>query len=55
MTCGGCAAKLRRALLAEDGVLETEVDHERGRAVIRGRVAEPRLRDIVVRTGYRPV
>ncbi|MEM9456581.1 MAG: permease [Myxococcota bacterium] len=55
MTCGGCANKLRRALLAEDGVLETEVDHEAGRAVVRSRVPEPRLRDIVAQVGFRTV
>lgn len=53
MTCNGCANKLRKALLAEDGVLETEVDHEAGRAVVRGHVSEPRLRAVVAQVGYR--
>ncbi|MCA9711590.1 MAG: heavy-metal-associated domain-containing protein, partial [Myxococcales bacterium] len=55
MSCGGCANKLRKALLAEEGVLETEVDHQAGRAVVRGFVTEPRLRDAVARAGYRAV
>lgn len=54
MTCGGCANRLRRALLAEPGVADSEVDHEAGRAVVRGTVGVPRLRDIVRETGFRP-
>lgn len=53
MTCGGCANKLRRTLLAEDGVVESVVDHEAGRAEIRGRVPEPRLRQLVHEAGFR--
>ncbi len=55
MTCGGCANKLRKALLAEDGVQSTEVDHEAGRALVRGSVDEPRIRAVVARAGFRPV
>jgi len=55
MTCGGCASRLRRALLAEEGVVSTEVDHEAGRAVVRGRVPTPRLRAVVVEAGFRVV
>ncbi len=55
MTCGGCANKLRKALLAEDGVSSAEVDHEAGRAIVGGRVGEPRLRAIVGEVGYRVV
>lgn len=54
MTCGGCANRLRRALLAEEGVVDTEVDHEAGRAVVRGRVELPRIQAVVREAGFRP-
>ncbi|MCA9650750.1 MAG: permease [Myxococcales bacterium] len=54
MTCGGCANRLRRALLAEPGVVDTEVDHEAGHAVIRGTASAERLRDVVREAGFRP-
>ncbi|MEX1364456.1 MAG: permease [Nannocystaceae bacterium] len=54
MTCGGCANKLRRALLAEPGVSSTEVDHAAGRAVVRGTVGRPRIEAIVREAGFRP-
>lgn len=55
MTCGGCATRLRRALLSEDGVVATEIDHESGRAVVRGSVDRPRLHAIVKEAGFRAV
>ncbi|MCH9681928.1 MAG: permease [Deltaproteobacteria bacterium] len=54
MTCGGCATRLRKALLAEDGVVATEVDHEAGRAVVHGTAGTPRLRMVVREAGFRP-
>ena len=34
MVCGGCANTVRQALLALNGVVEVEVSHESGRAVV---------------------
>ncbi len=55
MTCGGCAGRLRKALIAEDGVEGATVDHEAGRAVVHGVVPEPRLRAVVREAGFRPI
>ena len=41
MTCGGCAKKVRTALLDAPGVATAEVDHEAGRAVISGPALDP--------------
>ena len=35
MTCGGCAASVRQALLSVDGVLEADVNFKKGEAVIK--------------------
>lgn len=41
MTCGHCAESVRQALAAQPGVREAHVDHERGRALVRGAPLDP--------------
>lgn len=55
MTCGGCAKKLRKALLANlPGVNDARVDHASGRVelVSEGELSEPVVREAVLAAGY---
>lgn len=53
MHCGGCVAKLEKALRAEDGVDGVEVTLEPGRAVVRGSIERGRVVEIVERLGFK--
>ncbi|MEM7154083.1 MAG: permease [Myxococcota bacterium] len=54
MTCGGCANRLQRALLADPGVVEATVDLEGKRATVRTTTSGSRIRDIVEEAGFQP-
>ncbi|MGH9464469.1 MAG: permease [Thermoanaerobaculia bacterium] len=53
MVCDGCVRKVERALAATDGVTSATVTLDPGRAVVRGRVDEARLRAAITTAGYR--
>jgi len=52
MTCGGCVAKLEKALLAEEGVISVEVTLDPGRAVVRGAIDPGRVRGVIEQLGF---
>jgi hypothetical protein len=53
MTCGGCAARLERSLGRADGVLSAVVTLESGKAVVRGKTSESRIRELIEHAGFR--
>ena len=56
MGCDNCVRKLERALRAQDGVKEVQVDGIAGRARITfdpARIDVPGLQAVVVKSGYR--
>jgi uncharacterized membrane protein YraQ (UPF0718 family)/copper chaperone CopZ len=53
MTCSGCAARLERSLGRADGVLSAVVTLESGKAVVRGRTSESRVRELIEQAGLR--
>lgn len=55
MHCEGCMARLDGVLRAAEGVHEVHVTLEPGRAEVRGRIDEARLRELVEKAGYRAV
>lgn len=52
MTCNGCVQQLERALRQEEGIVSAEASLQEGRVAVRGRVTEPRLRELIVEAGY---
>lgn len=54
MTCANCTTRLERALVKEAGVDSAEVQLHPGRVVVRGEISPERVREIVVREGFRP-
>jgi len=54
MNCGQCVLKLENALKHEAGVTGVLVTLNPGRVVVRGTIAEPRVRDIIENTGFSP-
>lgn len=52
MTCGGCASRLERTLLALDGAEAVEVSLEGKRAIVSGTVSEAAVREAVQRAGF---
>lgn len=55
MSCGGCARKLRTALLGAPGVQDAEVDHEAGRATVYGTAPRDLLQQVVREAGFTPL
>jgi uncharacterized membrane protein YraQ (UPF0718 family)/copper chaperone CopZ len=55
MSCGGCAAKLEKALINEKGVAAVEVTLNPGRAVVSGSIDIKRLREIIEQVGFETV
>ncbi|MEO1085187.1 MAG: heavy metal-associated domain-containing protein, partial [Acidobacteriota bacterium] len=53
MTCNGCVRKLEGHLATEGDVDEAVVQLEPGRATVRGRLSEARLRELIVESGFR--
>jgi mercuric ion transport protein len=56
MTCSGCAASVRNALLETPGVASASVDHEAGRATVQydpAKASTARLIEAVNKTGYK--
>lgn len=52
LTCGGCAKKLTRELLATSGVTAASVDHEAGCAVVEGTAPHDALEEAILRAGF---
>lgn len=54
MMCGGCEARVRKALLAVPGVSAAEVSHEKGTALVTadGGVELSALESAVINQGY---
>lgn len=52
MTCGGCARKLTTALLEVDGVEAVDVDHDAGKAVVRGHAQLSALHQATTGAGF---
>lgn len=52
MTCGGCASKLERALLAQDGVVSAEVALAPGRVIVHGSIDAAGVRRVVEGVGF---
>lgn len=55
MKCGGCASKLERALLDEDGVLAVIVTLDPGKAVVHGSIESGRIHRVVEHLGFEVV
>ena len=55
MKCGGCASKLERALVAENGVTAAVVSLEPGKVVVHGAVDESHVRRVVETAGFEVV
>jgi uncharacterized protein len=53
MTCNSCASRLERSLGHEEGVLSAVVTLESGKAVVRGRTSETRVRELIESAGFR--
>ncbi|MEO1367185.1 MAG: permease [Acidobacteriota bacterium] len=53
MTCSGCVRKLEGCLAQDGAVDEAIVELEPGRATVRGRLSEARLRELIVESGFR--
>jgi uncharacterized membrane protein YraQ (UPF0718 family)/copper chaperone CopZ len=54
MSCGGCVSKLESALRSEQGVRAVSVSLETKKAVVRGDVDEARVRQAILRVGFKP-
>lgn len=52
MTCGGCAARLKRTFEADDGVEWAEVSFDRGEARIKGSLADQAIADLILGAGF---
>ncbi len=56
MACGGCSQNVKQALLALDGVIDAEVSHANGQAVVSfdsDRLTLSQLSNTVNASGYR--
>jgi uncharacterized protein len=54
MTCNNCVAKLERVIGREAGVSGVEVTLQPGRAIVLGKISEPRVRELVSQAGFQP-
>ncbi len=52
MTCGHCAASITKELSAVPGTEVLEVNHQTGKAIIKGHASEQDLTAAVDRAGY---
>jgi len=52
MTCGGCANTVTRILSRVPGVVEAQVDHKTGLAIVKGDVPSVELIAAVQAAGY---
>jgi copper chaperone len=53
MSCGGCAASIRRAVASVDPQAEIEIDVPRRAVQVSGAVSEDAIRAAVAEAGYR--
>lgn len=52
MTCGHCAASITKELAAVPGTEVLEVNHQTGKAIVKGSASEEDLTAAVDRAGY---
>ncbi|WP_404837225.1 heavy-metal-associated domain-containing protein [Aeromonas media] len=52
MSCGGCAASLQKALLAQSAVSQARVDFDSRKAVIEGELSRDELIALIEARGF---
>ncbi|MGY3944625.1 heavy-metal-associated domain-containing protein [Aeromonas tecta] len=52
MSCGGCAASLQKALLAQPSVTQAKVDFDSSKAVIDGELSKAELIALIEAKGF---
>lgn len=52
MSCGGCAASLQKALLAQSEVTDAKVDFDSGKAVVESSLSKVELIALIEARGF---